>query len=458
MAAVQGVEPAGIESASRYPPTRQALFACSLLFLGYTLAFVDRNIVSLLVVPIEHDLGLDDVQMGLLQGTAFAIFYSVFGLPIAWAIDRFARRGILTAGIGVWSAMTCLTGLSGGFVPFFLARVGVGAGEATILPGATSLLADYFRPAARGRALGVFASGIYIGAATALIGGGAILHRLHGRVLVLPVLGPLQPWQLVLVAAGSLGIPLAAATLFMREPARRHARTAAGARRRAPGLRELFREHPRAIAAHFTGFTAMAFASYGATAWLPTLFIREYAWTPSMVGVRLGMIALLAGPLGSYAGGHLADMLEKAGQRDGKLLVGALAAACTCVPAVLLGLSQHAMSTFAAAAVVVFCTSLVWGVAPAALQEIVHGAVLARATAIYTALLNLIALGLGPPSVALLGQALGHGNRGLGLAMAIVVPAACIVALLAFMASRPAYRRARAGLASLHTEPRGVDA
>lgn len=429
----------------QFPPRSQAVFACAILFLGYTFAFVDRNIVSLLVVPIEHDLGLSDVEMGLLQGTAFALFYSIFGFPIAWAVDRFNRSRIVTAGVGVWSLMTCLAGLSRGFTPFFLARVGVGAGEAAILPGATSLIADYFPPAARGRALGVFASGIYFGSAIALIGGGLILHRLAGQTVTLPLLGSLHPWQVVLLAAGALGIPLTLATLFMREPPRLHLRAGAAgaAASKGPGFMSAFRDHPRALVAHFVGFTAMAFASYGATAWLPTLFIREYSWTPAMVGARLGLIALIAGPLGTVFGGLLADRLEKARRYDGKFLVGALAAVCTALPAVVMGLSSHAGTTYAAAALVVFFTSFVWGVAPGALQEIVHGSVLGRVTAIYTALLNLVALGLAPPTVALLGQSMAGKHGGLGVAMAIVVPSACLVAFIAFISNRSAYRSAR---------------
>ncbi|MCF3947827.1 MFS transporter [Acidiphilium iwatense] len=172
-----------------YPPRGRAIFVCIILSLGYMLAFTDRTVVALLVIPIEHDLSLTDLQIGLLQGTAFAVFYSLFGLPIAWAVDRLDRRLIVAFGVLIWSAMTCIGGLSTSFLQFFLARVGVGVGEATILPGATSMLADYFPPASRGRALGAFASGIYFGSALALIGGGLILHRLAGRMTNLAGLG-----------------------------------------------------------------------------------------------------------------------------------------------------------------------------------------------------------------------------------------------------------------------------
>jgi len=438
--------PAGADV--QFPPRRQARYALLVLFLGYMLAFVDRNVVSLLVVPIEHDLGLSDVQMGLLRGTAFAIFYSVFGLPIAWLVDRYNRRNIVAAGVGIWSAMTVLAGLSRNFMGFFGARVGVGAGEAAILPSATSLIADYFPPERRGRAMGAFASGIFIGTALALIGGGFVLDRLHGRTVTLPLLGLLQPWQVVLVGAGLLGVPLFFAVLFMREPLRLYLRRSAGGggEEGAPGFFESFRAHRRALGAHFVGFTAMGFASYGATSWLPTLFMREHGWSALQVGTRLGIVALVLGPLGAIIGGAIADRLEKSGQRAGKFIVGALAAALTFVPALVLGLSGNAWVTYAAGAVLTFTISLVWGVAPGALQEIAHGAVLGRVVAVYTALLNLVGLGLGPPSIALIGESIAGRHGGLGLAIAIVIPLACLVALAAFATSMGAYRQARADL------------
>lgn len=433
-----------VTSAIAYPPRRAAIFACVILFLGYLLAFADRTIVALLVVPIERDLGLSDVQMGLLQGTAFAIFYAIFGLPIAWAVDRFNRRSIVAAGIASWSLMTCLAGLSRSFTPFFLARVGVGAGEATILPAATSLFADYFPPASRGRALGVFASGIYFGSGLAFIGGGLILRGLGSHHFVVPVFGTIRPWQVVLLSVGLLGLPLALVAGFMREPPRRHHLQATAATARAHGLRASLRHDPAALSAHIVGFTAMAFASFAATAWLPTIFIRDHGWSIGEVGTHFGLLTIVVGPIGSFIGGFLADLLERRAWQDGKFVVAALAALGAIAPALMLGLSTGAGSAFLGAALVVFFTSFVWGLAPGALQEIIHGSALGRVTAIYTAVLNLVGLGLGPAAVALLAHWSFHGD--LGPAMAVIVPAACVVALVAFLAGRPAYRRARTGL------------
>ncbi len=416
---------------------RGAWFATAILSLGYLLAFADRTVIALLVGPIERDLHLSDVQLGLLQGTAFALFYAGFGLPIAWAIDRRARVPIIASGILVWSAMTGLCGLSGGFAPFFAARIGVGAGEATILPGATSVLADYFPPAQRGRVLGVFASGIYVGSAAALIIGGILLRRFAAHPLDLPLIGVIAPWRAVFLIIGAPGVLLAAAALLMREPTRQ------AAVRPGQSFIASCTEAGGALVAHLIGFTAIAFASYAATAWLPTLFIRNHGWSAAEIGVRFGLLVLVIGPMGSVFGGWLADRFEQAGRRDGKFVVGILAGLGVIPSAMLVGLAPGAALAFAGVAPVIFFTSFVWGIAPGALQEIIHGAVLGRVTAIYTAILNLFALGLGPLSVALLAHRL---DVTLGVAMAIIAPLAGLIAAIAFALGRRSYRARRVAL------------
>ncbi|HQT87828.1 MAG TPA: MFS transporter [Acidiphilium sp.] len=421
-------------------PQRGAWFAATILSLGYLLAFADRTVISLLVVPIEHDLQLSDVQMGLLQGTAFALFYAGFGLPIAWAIDRLRRNSIVAGGILVWSVMTGLCGLATGFAPFLTARIGVGAGEATILPGATSMIADYFPPAQRGRVLGVFASGIYLGSAAALIVGGILLHYFSAHHLRLPLIGAVAAWQSVFLAIAAPGILLAIVALWMREPVR------LTPHRPGFGFLTGFTEAGGALVTHMIGFTAIAFASYAATAWLPTIFIREHGWTAAQIGLRFGLVVLVIGPIGSIFGGWLADRLERAGRSDGKFLVGIIAGVGVIPSAMLVGFAPGAGLAFVGVLPVIFFTSFVWGVAPGALQEIIHGAVLGRVTAIYTAILNLVALGLGPLSVAVLASMLGAN---LGVAMAIIAPLAGLVAAIAFALGRGPYRARRAALSQI---------
>src|SRR5579863_5080549 len=139
MSASQSPEPV-------YPPSKYAWYACSILLLAYIFSFLDRTIISLLVIPIEQDLGLTDTELSLVQGFSFALFYALLGLPIARWVDSSSRRRVISWGIFFWSFATAACGLASRFWHLFLARVGVGAGEAALLPGAKSLLADYFPP------------------------------------------------------------------------------------------------------------------------------------------------------------------------------------------------------------------------------------------------------------------------------------------------------------------------
>ena len=413
---------------------RDAVYASAILTLAYLLAFADRTVIGLLAIPIEHQFQIGDLQLALLQGSAFAVFYAAFGLPISWALDRYDRRRIVALGVLLWSAMTCLGGLSHTFSGLFAARVFVGIGEATILPGATSLIADLVPATRRGRVLGVFSAGIYAGSALALIGGGWVLHAMGGVALRVPVLGALDPWRVVMLLAGLPGLLVGSLAFRMVEPPRRHVTApasappnSAGGARRA-GLTWLF-----------AGFTALAFANYAISAWLPTLLARRFAWPLGRIGLVLGVIALLVGPLGSMVAGGLADRVEQRGRSGGRVSVALGAALGLAVAAISLGASRGVTGELIAITGFVFFGSFSWGLAAGAIQDSVDSRVVARVTAVYTALLNLIALSAGPASVPLLMSALRLPADAIGTAIAIVVPAACVVAALALRA----FQRAR---------------
>src|SRR6202048_3798052 len=201
-----------------YPPPKVAWFACTVLFLGCTLAFMDRAVISLFVIPIQRDLHLSDTQISLLVGFAFAAFNALFGLPVARWIDGGRRRTIAAIGIAVWSVAASSCGLAANFWQLFLGRVGVGAGEAAVTPAGVSLLADFFPPSRRGAPMGLFYAGIFVGGACAFILGGLLWQSLGDRQIVFPLVGPLHSWQVVLVTVGALGVLVAPLTMMIREP------------------------------------------------------------------------------------------------------------------------------------------------------------------------------------------------------------------------------------------------
>ena len=147
-----------------------------LLLLAYAVSLIDRQVLSLLVQPIKASLDISDTQISLLHGLAFAIFYTMFGILIGRAVDKYNRRNIIVAGITLWCLATIACGLASSFAGLFIARMFVGVGEATLSPAAFSMIADYFPPERRARAMSVFSTGVFVGSGLALILGGAAIE------------------------------------------------------------------------------------------------------------------------------------------------------------------------------------------------------------------------------------------------------------------------------------------
>jgi MFS family permease len=190
------------------------------LFLVYVLNFIDRSILSILAQDIKASLGLGDAQLGFLYGTAFAIFYALFGIPLGRLADSWYRGRLIAAGLAVWSAMTALTGLAGSFGQLALARIGVGIGEASASPAAYSLLADYFPIRHRALALAIYSAGLFVGAGLSLPLGGWIAHAWSRTYMHVAAPFGLAGWQAAFLAVGLPGLLLALWVLTIREPAR----------------------------------------------------------------------------------------------------------------------------------------------------------------------------------------------------------------------------------------------
>ncbi len=211
-------------SVTETPATEPAVstyswYALGVLFLVYMVNFIDRQILSILANDIKADLALDDADLGFLYGTAFAIFYALFGIPLGYLADRWSRTRLLGIGLLLWSAMTALSGLARNGASLALARVGVGVGEATASPCAYSLIADWFPRHMRGTALGIYSAGLFLGSGLSLLIGGAIVQSWNAAY---PDGGPLGlvGWQVAFFAAGFPGLLLAGVVFSLREPVR----------------------------------------------------------------------------------------------------------------------------------------------------------------------------------------------------------------------------------------------
>ena len=169
------MKPTETRELSGYPTSARAWTMVSLLTPAYVVSFVDRYILGLLIDPIKADLGLSDLQMGLLLGPAFGIFYATMGLPLGFLADRSRRTWIVAAGITIWSAATAFSGLAKNFAQMFVARLSVGVGEATLSPCAMSLISDSFPEDRRGKPIAMYSSAISVVSALAALLGAAVL-------------------------------------------------------------------------------------------------------------------------------------------------------------------------------------------------------------------------------------------------------------------------------------------
>jgi MFS family permease len=385
-----------------YPSERYAWYVVAVLVLAYTVSYVDRTILTLMVKPIRDSLGISDVQISLLHGLAFAIFYTVLGVPLGWLADRANRTKIIAVGIFVWSLMTALCGLSRNFIQMFLARVGVGVGEAALSPAAYSMLNDYFRPARRTLAISVYSTGVYIGSGLALIVGGGVIAVMPA--LDLPMVGHLEPWQVVFLAVGLPGVLVAALMLTVKEPVRRGLLKGGTGQ---PGLSEtiaFIRKRSTAYGLHFVGFSMLAMLWSGCAAWIPTFFARSFGWTPAQIGPLFGVAVAVFGTLGITLGGTLAERLKAKGAADGNIRAGVTSAVALFPLGVVAPLMPTAELALAVYAVFVFFSSLPFGAAAAALQEITPNQMRGQVSALYLFVINLAGIGLGPTIVASITQ------------------------------------------------------
>src|SRR6266851_3833712 len=211
-----------LSSTEGEPSLRYAWYVIFILMVCYTLSFVDRQILSLLVGPMKRDLAISDTRIGLLQGLAFALFYGLMGLPLGRLADTRNRRNVIIVGVVLWSFLTGACSAARSFWSLFLARMGVGVGEATLSPSAFSLITDYFPKEKLGLALSVYSMGIFIGSGLALIAGGSVVDAVTRiPAVTLPFLGAVAPWRFTFLIVGAPGLAIALLLFSVREPVRR---------------------------------------------------------------------------------------------------------------------------------------------------------------------------------------------------------------------------------------------
>ena len=428
-----------------YPPLGYAWYVVFILMICYVFSFVDRQILGLLVRPIKADLGITDTQMSYLMGFSFALFYTLFGIPMGRLADSKSRRTIIAIGLVVWSFMSAGCGLARRYVQLLAMRVGVGVGEATLSPAAYSLITDYFPPQRLGLAISVYGMGIYIGSGLAYMFGGWVIGLTSGQALyTLPLVGDVRSWQLVFFAIGLPGLLFASVLFTIKEPVRRGIGTARPKAGRGVPLASVLayvRTNSITFMCHNVGFALIALVAYGSISWIPTYLGRVHGWAPADAGMRYGMVILVFGSTGILFGGILSDWMGRKGYTDSKMTTGFIAALAHIPLAIAYPLMPTGWSALGVIAVSVFILAMPFGVAPAAIQAMMPNAMRGQASAIYLFVVNLIGMGLGPTAVAVCTDSVFKDENMIHYSILVVGLAGSIAAAVLLWFGRGAYRQ-----------------
>lgn len=391
---------------NKWPSASSAYYALFMLTLGTTLATIDRTIISLLVEPIKADLGINDTQFSLLVGFAFVSLYAVLGIPIARWADVRSRRMIIGVGIAFWSTATALCGVAQSYWQLFVARMGVGAGEASFTPAAYSILSDSFRPEKLPMAIAVLTLGFTFGTGIANFLGGAVVQLLSDLPsFELPIIGFVRNWQLVFIVVALPGLLLALLMRTVEEPQRKGYRNPTlRDTGKAVSYRELFAylaEERRAFGPMFLALALKMMLSYGVAIWLPAFFIRTYGWTASETAYGMGVMVFVSTPLGLWLGVQLTSYFTRRGYDDANMRAVLIASFFVLPTSVLMPLMPDGVS-----AMIMMCGIAMFstiGIVPgsAALQIIVPNEMRSQVRALYMFVSNVFGYGLGPVFVAL---------------------------------------------------------
>jgi len=427
------------------PSPKYAWYVVFVLMLCNTLSFADRQILSLLVAPIKRDLALSDTRIGLLQGLAFALFYTVMGLPLGRIADTRSRRNLISIGVFFWSLMTALCSAAKSFWSLFLARMGVGIGEAALAPAAFSLISDYFYAHLLATALSVYSMGIYIGSGLALIVGGMVVEATSRMPAVqVPVLGLMASWRLTFLIVGGPGALVSLLVLTVREPLRRAALETAEGRPSRLSLSEVIsqlRLRWQSVAGIAFGMVFQTTCLFGFNAWAPSVFQRVYGWQPARTGLSLGLMTLVFGCLGMFSGGRLCDRWKAQGRREAPLRVAVWAAIghlLFFVPALTAGTPTITLILLAPA---LFCLGLPIGSSFSAVQLIFPNQVRAQVSAFLLFILNLGGLTLGPLLPGLFNDYLFRSEKMVGYSLALAIGIASVAMAIIYRLTYRVYTR-----------------
>ena len=401
---------------SLWPSKRYAWFLTTILLISYTVSFIDRAMINLLIDPIRSDLKLTDIQMGQILGPGFMISYILFSLPIGRMVDKFNRIFVLIGGILLWSIATAAHGFSSDYYSLFVSRAGVGAGEAAVTPASWSIIADLFRPDDRAFPMSFYLMGPYIGQGLALLFGGLVI-QLH--TVPVEILGfTLQPWQMIFLLIAIPGFVLSFGLAFLADPQRK------GIINKEKQKDESFVDVIAYIKSKFSAyFTLMVAASfivvllYTFQAWVPTYIARVHGWDLSRVGYLFGIVTLISGSLGVLSGPVLERFLDRRGFKNSTHAVFLISASTLAVIPPLTFLFVTEDFILPGMFVISFFITLPMACFASGLQKMTPQNYRGSISGLYVFIMNIVGLSLGPTVVPFFTSVIFQDDMSINLAL-----------------------------------------
>ena len=417
-------------------------YVVGILTLSYLVSFLDRQILALMVGPIKADLQLSDTEISLIMGVAFSLFYAFMGIPLGWLADRTNRRNIIIVGIIFWSLMTAACGLASKFIHLFLARIGVGAGEASLTPSAISIISDYFSRQDRGRAIATYNMGVSLGTGIAMVLGGVVISFVADSPYIeLPIIGTLSTWQYIFFVVSIPGLLVAIVIFFtISEPIRTETLTT---HETQFSIVFVFKYMQKNFDVYFPIYTALSLSTlvgYAYFSWIPTVFVRIYGWGIPEIGYAFGLIVLIAGPSGVIICGSLGDLLYKNGKYDASVRIALAGSAITLPSAVGLPFAPNAEWALIIVGAAMFGGAMTSAAGVVAIVTVTPNQMRGQATAIYLFCISFLGLSIGATSVALITDYIFYDEKMLSWSLSIVCSSSSVCSVLLFWASlRPFY-------------------
>ena len=429
------------QTSQPYPSRPYAWWVLAVLFLALLVSYVDRQIPALVVDELRTDLGMNDAQAAWMY-SGFALFYAIAGIPLAWLSDRHNRKAIVSIGIFFWSIMTVACGFAKTFWTLFIARIGVGIGEATLGPATHSLVGDYFPRHLIPRALSIFQVGAVVGSGLAFYVIGVVLEIIEAYPPgPLPVVGELHDWQWTFIYVGLPGILVVLLMLTVREPVRRVVSTSVSKSQQAtvPEILEFYRQNWKTFLTHHVGFAFLGLIGFAFVFWTPEFFSRVHGLPVAEASQTFGIIFMIFGALGVLWAAWLGEVFARRKVKSAYVTAGMLGGALTIPFIFIIQVVPNPTWAFVLYAPAMFFVNSPFGMANGAIPVITPPNMRAVVASVSSLMSAILAMGLGPPVAGYLNDQVFTGPEGVRYSLMTMAIVCGVIGLTLLLMCRKYY-------------------